>query len=454
MAMTIVHHLFAVAISQDTPIVSTNPLRATGALPLAVALLIAGMSASVQAQGPTVQALGDFVMDWNRGQGRDIPTLLGNRLGASVVLNNAVSGATLLDLQESDGEVSLGIPNFYEPGDWDWVVLTGGANDLSMLCNCGTCSETLDRLISVDGTQGIIPTFADRVTRQGSRLLILGYYFVPSATSDEWGVCNDPLTELSIRQQQLARTRGNVYFASGREVINPQDTDLFNADLIHPSPAGGDHLAEWLQAQVGDAPLGPVDCGCLGHTHGVLLKQPMAADFCQTFESVMVALGRLAQAPGADALVGPVVRLYGGVLNRTADTPGLLYWTRRFGLLGDTALVELANAFLASAEAEALFNGAIVDDTAPNFLSDGAFVQQLYATVLGRAADDAGANYWLQQLQTNAFFVNQPTVAQQRSLFVLAFTESGEYRDQQTQAVTRGLADFVDAQYVAACSRS
>lgn len=81
-----------------------------------------------------------------------------------------------------------------------------------------------------------------------------------------------------------------------------------------------------------------------------------------------------------------IARMYDAVLHRDADAGGLQAWwsANQSGM----SLQDIAHAFLTSPEFQASSGN----------LPNGAFVDQLYQNMFGRAADQAGHNYWTDQL--------------------------------------------------------
>jgi hypothetical protein len=81
-----------------------------------------------------------------------------------------------------------------------------------------------------------------------------------------------------------------------------------------------------------------------------------------------------------------ITRLYAATFNRTPDTVGLAYWNNTAD--AGWSIPQIAQWFSASPE--------FVQDYGA--LSDPEFVTQLYANVLGRSPDAAGAAYWTNDL--------------------------------------------------------
>ena len=103
------------------------------------------------------------------------------------------------------------------------------------------------------------------------------------------------------------------------------------------------------------------------------------------------------------APVDPLLRLYDAAFDRTADGKGLGYWA---GIKESTGLSDIANSFIASAEFNSQ-NGNLEDDV---------FIELMYSNVLERAADSAGKEYWLDQLDNGV----------ERGTVMVGFTESDE----------------------------
>lgn len=103
------------------------------------------------------------------------------------------------------------------------------------------------------------------------------------------------------------------------------------------------------------------------------------------------------------APVDPLLRLYDAAFDRDADGKGLGYWLE---IKETTGLGDIANSFIASAEFNSQ-NGNLEDD---------AFIELMYSNVLERAADSAGKEYWLNQLDNGA----------ERGAVMVGFTESDE----------------------------
>ena len=104
-------------------------------------------------------------------------------------------------------------------------------------------------------------------------------------------------------------------------------------------------------------------------------------------------------------LDGQINRLYQAYFLRLADEAGFQYWLDQRARW--TSLADISSAFAASNEFQNRYGA----------LNDEAFVDLVYANVLGRVADPGGRAYWLSQLAGGAT----------RGQVMIGFAESTEY---------------------------
>ncbi|MEO0863485.1 MAG: SGNH/GDSL hydrolase family protein, partial [Pseudomonadota bacterium] len=146
-------------------------------------LLLVGCGDPVPRGGEArIMAMGDSLMAWHAASDRSIADVLADRLGEPVV-DRSVVGASYTYPLPISGSLGLRISAQYVPGDWDWVVLNGGGNDLWLGCGCLRCDAQLERLVSPDGTQGKIPALVSQIRRSGARVAYIGYLRTPGVTS-------------------------------------------------------------------------------------------------------------------------------------------------------------------------------------------------------------------------------------------------------------------------------
>lgn len=112
----------------------------------------------------------------------------------------------------------------------------------------------------------------------------------------------------------------------------------------------------------------------------------------------------------------PITRYYQSILERTPDEGGVTFWNGEVGrMLGLGA--ELSEAYLAMAR---------YFFTSPEFiernLDDEGFVRVLYATFVGRTADQGGLDYWKGQIAAGL----------PRDMVMYAFTFSPEFKNFMT----------------------
>ncbi|MFC0409137.1 DUF4214 domain-containing protein [Roseomonas elaeocarpi] len=129
--------------------------------------------------------------------------------------------------------------------------------------------------------------------------------------------------------------------------------------------------------------------------------------FSHSFENVQNSLSFT-----GDEQFGEAYRLYEAALNRAPETSGLSYWYNR--LEGGDALSNVAQGFIASAEFNSNYGN----------LGNSDFVDQLYQNVLGRAADQAGHDFWTSALDNG----------ETRADVLIGFSDSLENRVQTADA--------------------
>jgi V8-like Glu-specific endopeptidase len=122
-----------------------------------------------------------------------------------------------------------------------------------------------------------------------------------------------------------------------------------------------------------------------------------------------------------DGIGGQAYRIYKAAFARTPDAAGVGYWIAQMDK--GVSLVDVAAGFINSDEFHQLYG------THP---SNADFLTKVYTNVLGRAPDQAGYDWWLDQMNT----VPSETPAQ-----VLAqFTESKENMDAVVQLIGNGFS--------------
>lgn len=208
-----------------------------------------GLAATAQIAGaegrsPRILAMGDSLMASHSISGRSVADNLSRMLGEPV-LNRAVLGARMIYKLPISGAMGLSIPAQFRGDGWDWVVMTGGGNDLWLGCGCGRCQRKMDRLIAQDGTSGALPQLMARVRKSGARVVYVGYLRSPGIhTPIEH--CKDEGDELEARVARLAQRVEGVHYLSLQDLVPRGDTSFFALDGIHPSVKASRAIAERL----------------------------------------------------------------------------------------------------------------------------------------------------------------------------------------------------------------
>jgi len=203
------------------------------------------------------QAIGDSILGIHRGLCQTIP----HHAGLDVDLYNRNDAVIGQRMSHPNGNPS-NIPAQYDDGmPWDWVAITGGANDLYQECSCWEtdvdheqeCQDLLDQLADpVAGTGemvDLIDTIHDAAANDATVLLV-GYY--PFVANTAWEGCQDELEELSSRYEQLAATDPDVVFIDPSPVMDPALFPThYMPDGVHPSTYGADAVGTLLAAEIG-----------------------------------------------------------------------------------------------------------------------------------------------------------------------------------------------------------
>ena len=208
-------------------------MRPTLIAPLLILVLLAACGRGVPDNARVVVA-GDSVMAWNRTGGASVADQLAARIG------EPVGDVSLPLARVTGGRGALNIPDQLSGVRAQWVVLNGGANDLSGGCDCSACEPVLDRLISDDGTRGAIPALVSDLRARGSRVIWADYYTAPRYADT---ACEAPYQVLETRLGRMAASNPGVTLADMDDVFRPDNLALFASDRTHPSPEGSARIA-------------------------------------------------------------------------------------------------------------------------------------------------------------------------------------------------------------------
>lgn len=212
-------------------------------------LILFGQSAA-NAQSPDLRILvmGDSMMAWNHGTGSSVADVIEATLGAEVV-DRSISGARYFHALPITGSLGMRLTKQYRTGQWDWVVMNGGGNDLLFGCGCGKCDKMLDRLVSKDGRIGAIPEFIERIRQTGAQVLYVGYLRNPGIPSPI-RACRPAGNELDRRLAKMARARPGVSFVPMADLVPTGDRTFHHGDMIHPSIKGSGGIAARIVSKI------------------------------------------------------------------------------------------------------------------------------------------------------------------------------------------------------------
>ena len=211
-------------------------------LPLLPLILSACVDASGPAADRPILAIGDSVMAWNGGAG--IPEVVAATLGRPVV-DRSRSGAHLTQPSGVLAALGFDIGRQLRDGDWDWVILTGGGNDLRATCSTPAEAATRDGLIS-PALAGDIPDLVARLRATGAKVAFVGYYDGATGQPTSFTPCQGAFDTINARMARLAARDPGLLFLDAGEVIDADDRGLYARDLIHPSPAGSAAIGRGL----------------------------------------------------------------------------------------------------------------------------------------------------------------------------------------------------------------
>ncbi len=198
-------------------------------------LMVSACTESVsRAQNPRILTMGDSLLSTNAMTGQSISHNVEKALGQEVI-DRSVPGARIVYALPITGSLGMNIGKQYAKGDWDWVILNGGGNDLWFGCGCIVCKHKMDKLISKDGTKGKIPTLVRKLRATGAQVIYVGYLRSPGVGSPIEG-CRNEGDELERRISRLGEIDDGFYFLSNADLVPWGDRSYHALDMIHPSP--------------------------------------------------------------------------------------------------------------------------------------------------------------------------------------------------------------------------
>ena len=186
--------------------------------------------------------MGDSLLSTNTLTGQSVSHQVEKSLNQEVV-DRSVPGARMAYNLPISGSLGLNISKQYVKGDWDWVILNGGGNDLLFGCGCGACARKMNKLISWDGERGKIPDLIGHLRQSGAKVIYVGYLRTPGFSSIIER-CSDEGDELDRRIELAATQDDGLYFLSNADLVPHGDKSYHTADTIHPSPKASKSIGQ------------------------------------------------------------------------------------------------------------------------------------------------------------------------------------------------------------------
>lgn len=186
---------------------------------------------------PKILAIGDSLMAWHSASDRSIADVVARELGEPVV-NRAVGGAKIIHALPVSGALGFKIASQYAQATKktspEWVIVTGGGNDLFVSCGCGRCERRMARMIDPTGKTGEIPKLISAIRTTGARVIYIGYLRSPGIDSII-DACLPLGNTLEERLSAMAARDKGVTFMSLAALTPDGDRSMHGVDMIHPS---------------------------------------------------------------------------------------------------------------------------------------------------------------------------------------------------------------------------
>ncbi len=203
---------------------------------------------------PAFLAIGDSITASNKNVCQSLACHAGISMGV-YVQNNAIGGTQLsTDWGDPDD-----IPNQYEAGyPWEWVIVTGGGNDIRSECAChlegfepAVCEAKVDELADTVNGTGDMYDLIDLVQADGARMAIVGYYQVPDDSVGNFDDCNEYGAALNGRYEAIADADPDVIFVETALAIDyDANPEYFIWDHVHPSAEGSNVIGNLVAAAI------------------------------------------------------------------------------------------------------------------------------------------------------------------------------------------------------------
>jgi len=180
-----------------------------------------------------ILVMGDSLLASHSATGRAVSDSIAKSLSATVT-DKSVMAARIIYKLPITGSMGMSIPKQYRKGDWDWVVVNGGGNDLVFGCGCNRCGRKMNKLVGETGQRGGIPKLIASLRATGARVIYVGYLRSPGVDSPIEN-CKDEGDELERRIGELAASDQGVFLVSLADLVPFGDRSYHAVDMVHPS---------------------------------------------------------------------------------------------------------------------------------------------------------------------------------------------------------------------------
>lgn len=210
-------------------------------------VLLTGCTEAVPRDNPArILAMGDSMLAWHGASRAAVSHNMEDILGEPVI-DRSVVGARIFYHLPVSGALGMNISQQYAPGNWDWVVMNGGGNDLWFGCGCTRCDRKLTRMITSDGQGGSVPDLVRQIRASGARVIYVGYLRSPGVGS-MIEHCRDEGQEFEGRLAAMAEHDAGVYFVSLVDLVPYGDRSYHAFDMVHPSMKASRAIAQRISA--------------------------------------------------------------------------------------------------------------------------------------------------------------------------------------------------------------
>lgn len=214
---------------------------------LAIVLVVSGCGETVtRGEAPRILTMGDSLMASNTLTSHSVSDGI-EAISGEVVIDRSVVGARMINSLPIVGVTGLNIARQYQPGNWEWIIVNGGGNDLWLGCGCFLCDRKMGRLLAPDGKTGEINRLVSDLRATGARVIYVGYLRSPGAGSPIEH-CIDEGDELERRIARMANAQNGVFFLSLHDMVPEGDTSFHALDRIHPSRKASREIAKRINA--------------------------------------------------------------------------------------------------------------------------------------------------------------------------------------------------------------